>query len=96
MTIRVPPPTEFADERAEKLASLRLLLPRLEHVHADAGVLPFGIGDVDQKLPGGGIQFETPGLMAPGAKPGRVRNGAQTGIPFGGHHASPVLNGREI
>lgn len=55
MTIRMPIP---ADERAEKLASLRLLLPRLEHVHADAGTLPFGIETVDAKLPGGGLALD--------------------------------------
>ncbi|WP_413992861.1 ImuA family protein [Labrys okinawensis] len=65
MTIRVPPPAEFSDERAEKLASLRLLLPRLEHVHADAGVLPFGIGDVDRKLPGGGLALDGLHEIAP-------------------------------
>jgi protein ImuA len=61
MTIRMPPPSE----RAEKLASLRLLLPRLEHVHADAGVLPFDLGAVDRKLPGGGLALDGLHEIAP-------------------------------
>jgi protein ImuA len=65
MTIRVPLPAEFADERAEKLAELRLLLPRLEHVHADAGVLPFGIKAIDIRLPGGGLALDGLHEIAP-------------------------------
>lgn len=65
MTIRVPIPAGFEGERAEKLAGLRLLLPRLEHVHADAGVLPFGIRAVDLKLPGGGLALDGLHEIAP-------------------------------
>lgn len=65
MTIRVPIPIEFEGERAEKLAGLRLLLPRLEHVHADAGVLPFGIRAIDSRLPGGGLALDGLHEIAP-------------------------------
>src|ERR1700753_2179017 len=51
--------------RAETLAGLRLLLPKLEHVHADAGTLPFGIGAVDRKLPGGGLALDAMHEIAP-------------------------------
>lgn len=52
-------------QRAEKLAELRALLPRLDHVHADAGVLPFGIGAIDTRLPGGGLALDGLHEIAP-------------------------------
>ncbi|MDQ0394481.1 ImuA family protein [Labrys monachus] len=61
-----PAPLVFDRERrAEKLAGLRLLLPKLEHMHADAGTLPFGIEAVDRKLPGGGLALDALHEIAP-------------------------------
>lgn len=65
MTIRVAPPPVLAGQRAEKLAELRTLLPKLDHVHADAGVLPFGIFDIDGRLPGGGLALDGLHEIAP-------------------------------
>jgi protein ImuA len=65
----MPAPASIAFDlerrRSEKLAGLRLLLPKLEHMHADAGTLPFGIEAIDRKLPGGGLALDALHEIAP-------------------------------
>lgn len=64
-TLPEPIPRDIRRLRSEKLAGLRLLLPRLEHLHADAGTLPFGLPAIDQKLPGGGLALDAMHEIAP-------------------------------